>query len=83
LFESALAATVGVIALVVLVTAGLPELGGTIFVGALAAYVGGRQLLLPLRAESSKTRHGRAITLAGAATVLLAAIVVAIITYAS
>jgi phosphatidylglycerol:prolipoprotein diacylglycerol transferase len=81
LFESALAATIGVTALVVLVTAGLPELGGTVFIGALAAYVFGRQLLLPLRAESSKTQHGRAITLASAGIVLLAAIVVAIVTY--
>lgn len=81
LLESALAAAIGATALVVLVTAGLREPGGTIFIGALAAYVLGRQLLLPLRAESRKTRYGHAITLATAATVLLADLVAAMVTY--
>ena len=78
LLESALAAAIGAIALV---TAGLPELGGTIFIGALAAYVLGRQLLLPLRAESRKTRYGRAITMAIAATILAADLIAAIVTH--
>lgn len=82
LLEAALAAAIGVTALAVLVTVGLPELGGTVFIGALAAYVLGRQLLLPLRVESGKTRHGRAITLATAAIVLLADLLVTIVTYA-
>lgn len=82
LLESAVAATIGATALVVLVTAGFSGLPGIVFIGTMAAYVLGRQLLLPLRAESSKTRHGRAITLAVAATLLLADIVVAVIIYA-
>lgn len=82
LLESALAATIGATALGVLVAAGFSGFPGTIFIGTLAAYVVGRQLLLPLRAESSKTRHGRVITLATAATILLADIVVAVIVYA-
>lgn len=82
LLESALAATIGATALIVLVTAGFSEFPGTIFIGAIAAYVLGRQLLLPLRAESSKTRHGRMITLATAAAVLLADVFVAITIYA-
>ncbi|MCE7480672.1 MULTISPECIES: prolipoprotein diacylglyceryl transferase [Microbacterium] len=81
LLESALAAIIGGTALGVLVIAGLSEFPGTIFIGALAAYVLGRQLLLPLRAESSKTRYGRVITLATAATVLLVDVVVAITIY--
>lgn len=82
LLESALAASIGATALVVLLTAGFSEFPGVIFIGAMAAYVLGRQLLLPLRAEASKTRYGRLFTLAVAASVLLAAIVVAVITYA-
>ena len=82
LMESALATIIGATALGVLVIAGFSEFPGTIFIGAMAAYVLGRQLLLPLRAESSKTRYGRMITLATAATVLLADVVVAITIYA-
>lgn len=81
LLESALAATIGGTALLVLVTFGFSELPGIVFIGTMAAYVLGRQLLLPLRAESSKTRHGRAIALAVAATLLLADIVVAVTMY--
>lgn len=81
LLESALAATIGATALLVLVTVGFSGLPGIVFIGTMAAYVLGRQLLLRLRAESSRTRHGRAITLAVAATLLLADIVVAVIMY--
>ncbi len=81
LLESAMATAIGVIALVVLLTAGLPEPAGTIFIGVVAAYVLSRQLLLPLRAESSKTRYGRAISFAIAAAVLIADLVVVIVTY--
>ena len=76
-----MATAIGVIALVVLLTAGLPEPAGTIFIGVVAAYVLSRQLLLPLRAESSKTRYGRAISFAIAAAVLIADLVVVIVTY--
>lgn len=79
LLESALAAAIGAAALVVLLTVAPSEMRGAIFVGAVAAYVLGRQLLLPLRAEAGKTRYGRAITLAAAATVLVADIVFAIV----
>jgi phosphatidylglycerol---prolipoprotein diacylglyceryl transferase len=83
LLESALAATIGGIALVMLLmTNGIPGMAGAIFIGAMAAYVLGRQLLLRLRAESPKTRHGRVITLAVAATILAADLIAATVTYA-
>lgn len=83
LLESALAASIGVTALVVLlVTGGLTGLPGAIFIGTMAAYVLGRQLLLSLRAESPRTRYGRAVTLAVAATVLAADVAAAIVVYA-
>ncbi|MFA4841209.1 MAG: prolipoprotein diacylglyceryl transferase family protein, partial [Agrococcus sp.] len=78
LLEAALAAAIGVTTLVVLIIAGLPEPAGVVFVGTVAAYVVGRQLLLPLRVEPAKTRHGRALVLAAAATVLAADLVVVI-----
>ncbi len=80
--ESALAAAIGLAALGVLVTAGFSEVPGVVFIGALAAYVFGRQLLLPLRAEASKTRYGRLVTLTVAAFILIADLVVAVIAYA-
>ena len=82
LLESAVAAAIGVAALALLIILGSPPLGGVIFIGTLAAYVAGRQLLLPLRAERGKTRHGRAITLAAAAIILAADVAAAIVMYA-
>jgi hypothetical protein len=49
--------------------------GGVFFVGALAAYIMGRQGLLHLRAEPRKTRLGGLVTAALAALVLVAAVV--------
>lgn len=78
LLESVLAAAIGTTALVVLVVA-RPDLPGAIFVGAMAFYVAVRQLLLSLRAESSKTRYGRTVTLAAATTIFAADVVAAIL----
>jgi phosphatidylglycerol:prolipoprotein diacylglycerol transferase len=49
--------------------------GGTYFVGALAAYILGRQGILHLRAEPRKTRQGGLATTALAALVLVAAVI--------
>jgi len=49
--------------------------GGAFFVGALAAYILGRQGLLHLRAEPRKTRLGGLVTASLAALVLVAAVV--------
>lgn len=78
LLESAMALAIGVTGLAILILAGLPEPAGVVFVGTVAAYVVGRQLLLPLRVERAKTPHGRVIALAIGATVLVADLVVAI-----
>lgn len=79
LLEAALAAAIGVTVLLVLVAAGAPEPAGVIYVGAIAAYIFGRQLLFPLRGLARQTRHGRMIALATAATVLVADVIVGIV----
>jgi len=75
LVESALALTLGLIALAVVLTVGRSG-GGTVFVGAIAAYTTGRQLLLPLRNLPRNTTHGRTVILLACAVVLIGAVVV-------
>ena len=75
--ESALA---GLLALVtgVIALQGPSRGDGLLFVGGLAAYVLGRQLLFPLRGVPRATAHGRQITLAASAVVVLTSIAVAV-----
>jgi len=73
LLESALALSLGLGVLVADLGHGLA--GGAYFIGALAAYILGRQGLLHLRAEPRKTRLGGLATAALAALVLVAAVV--------
>ncbi len=73
LLELVLALSLGLGVLVADLGHGLA--GGTYFVGALAAYILGRQGILHLRAEQRKTRQGRLATTALAALVLVAAVV--------
>lgn len=73
LMESALALSLGIVALVSVLSHG--PASGAIFVAALAAYTLGRQGILYLRAEPRKTRLGLPVTAALAALVLLAAII--------
>jgi len=54
--------------------------GGTLFVGALAAYTLVRQLLFPFRAEARRSSFGRVASMAAAGLVLLADIIIAIVT---
>src|SRR5665648_539766 len=77
LMESALA---GLLALVtgVIALQGPSRGDGLLFVGGLAAYVLGRQLLFPLRGVPRATAHGRQITLAASAVVVLTSIAVAV-----
>jgi phosphatidylglycerol:prolipoprotein diacylglycerol transferase len=77
LLEALLALVVGLAALAVVVLAG-PGRPGAVFIGALAAYTLGRQFLLPLRAESRRTRSGRLVTIAVAALALVAAVIIAV-----
>lgn len=72
LMESAMAAVVAVLSALLLLLAP-PQVPGTVFVGGFGAYVLGRQLLFPLRAQPRATRHGRVLTLVGAAAALVLA----------
>jgi len=73
LLESLLALSLGLAALVALLSHG--PAGGAFFVGTLAVYTLVRQGILHLRAEPRKTRLGGPVTAALAALVLVAAIV--------
>jgi len=72
LFESAIALTVGVVALWA-VWSGV-SLGGTVFAASIAAYIFGRQLLFPLRDLPRHTAYGRRLTMVLAASVVAAAV---------
>ena len=74
LLESMLALSLGSLVLVMVLRHG--PMGGTLFVGALAAYTLVRQGILHLRAEPRKTRLGGLATSALAVLVLIVAIVV-------
>jgi phosphatidylglycerol:prolipoprotein diacylglycerol transferase len=76
LLESAVALLVGLAALLA-VWATTPLPAGVVFVGAIAAYTFGRQLLFPFRAGPRHTAYGRTLTMALAGLVAAAAIVVA------
>ena len=76
LFEAAVALAIGVTALLA-VGVGPPRPSGVVFVGAMAAYTLGRQLLFPLRAGARHTTYGRVLTIVVTGLVLAAALVVA------
>lgn len=76
LMESALALTVGLVGLVVVLGRG--PAGGALFVASLAAYTLGRQGILRLRAEPRKTRYGTLITAVVSAVVLLVSVVLVV-----
>jgi phosphatidylglycerol:prolipoprotein diacylglycerol transferase len=78
LMESALAFTLGVAALLAVRRAAVGP-AGTVFVGAIAAYALGRQLLLPWRDLPRKTSKGRTVTAAVAAAAVIAAITVGVL----
>lgn len=72
LMESALAGVTAVGATVAAVRVD-PSVGGLLFVAGLAAYIGGRQVLFPLRDIPRTTAWGRPLTLILAALIFLAA----------
>ncbi len=78
LLESLLCLVIGVVALI-LVLQYRPALPGAVFVGALAGYTFGRQLLFPFRAEPRRSAIGRPLTMAAAGLVLIADIVLSIV----
>jgi phosphatidylglycerol:prolipoprotein diacylglycerol transferase len=71
LLESAIAAAIGLTALLVVWT-NTPAPTGAVFIGALATYTLARQLLFPLRDVPRQTSHGRMITMVVASLVLVA-----------
>ena len=76
LFESAVALVIGVAASLALwVSKSAPA--GAVFVGTIASYTLGRQLLVPLRARPRHTAHGRILVLGACAVVIAIDIVVA------
>jgi phosphatidylglycerol:prolipoprotein diacylglycerol transferase len=77
LLESAVALVVGLAALLAML-ARPPQPAGVVFVGAIAAYTLGRQLLFPLRAGPRHTAHGRGLVMALAGLVVAADIAVAV-----
>lgn len=72
LLEAAMAFAIGIGALALFLAGPLP-LPGALFVGAVAAYTVGRQLLFPLRREPRRTSAGRLLTLTAAGVVVVAA----------
>lgn len=74
LFESALALVIGLVALGIVLAAGRGS-GGTVFIGAIAAYTMGRQLLFPLRNLPRHTAHGRTVVMVTCALVVVGAVV--------
>lgn len=73
ILESAMALMIGIASLAVFLAGPLP-LSGALFVGAVAVYTIGRQLLFPLRREPRRTSAGRLLTLAAAGLVVVAAV---------
>ncbi len=76
--ESLACLLIGLAALALVLHAPRPA-GGTVFVGALAAYTVVRQLLFPYRAEARRSSFGRVASMLAGALVLTADIVVAIV----
>ena len=77
--ESLACLLIGLAALLLVLQAPRPA-AGTVFIGALAAYTVGRQLLFPYRAEARRSSFGRVASMLAAGLVLIAAIAVAIVT---
>ena len=78
LIESLLCLGIGSVALIVVLLF-TPAVSGAVFVGAVAAYVLGRQFLLPLRLEPRKSSIGPRLTLSAAGLVLAGVILVSTI----
>lgn len=77
LFESAMALVVGLTAFL-LVWLATPRPTGVVFVGAIAAYTLGRQLLFPLREGPRHTPHGRLLMLVLSVMALTADVIVGV-----
>jgi phosphatidylglycerol:prolipoprotein diacylglycerol transferase len=79
LLESALCLGIGAAAVAARLSA-VVSIPGAVFIGAIAVYTLGRQVLLPLRDLPRASSYGRLVAIAVTATVLLAELLVAIFT---
>ncbi|HEX3541345.1 MAG TPA: prolipoprotein diacylglyceryl transferase family protein [Acidimicrobiales bacterium] len=79
LLESALCLGIGAAALAARHST-VASIPGAVFIGAIAVYTLGRQMLLPLRDLPRATSYGRPVAIAVTATVVLAVLLVAIFT---
>jgi phosphatidylglycerol:prolipoprotein diacylglycerol transferase len=77
--ESAMAGALAVVTILAVLAFGTSS-DGLVFVAAVGAYTGGRQLLFPLRSLPRQTSHGRLVTLVISCAVTLAALLVLITT---
>ncbi|OJU81881.1 MAG: hypothetical protein BGO11_10095 [Solirubrobacterales bacterium 70-9] len=75
LIEAVLCLAIGMVALVLALVEG-PDGSGLLLVGSLAAFVLGRQMILPYRAQPRQTSFGRPATIALAAVTLIASVVI-------
>jgi phosphatidylglycerol:prolipoprotein diacylglycerol transferase len=78
LIEAALCLAIGIAALLIALVGGLGD-SGALLLGCLAAFVLGRQMILPYRAEPRQTSFGRPLTIAVAAAVLIASVPLALV----
>ena len=77
LLESTVALSIGLPALLAM-WATTPHPAGVVFIGTIAAYTLGRQLLFPLRDNPRKTAHGRTFTMALTGLVILVDVAVGV-----
>lgn len=75
LVESAMSGLIGFVAFVA-VALGHAQIGGTIFLAAIAANTLGRQLLFPMRIVARSTAHGRTVILALSGLTLVTAMLI-------
>lgn len=78
LFESTLACLLGVLALLAVLLTD-PPVAGVHFATAIAAYTFGRQLLFPIRGIPRTTAHGRTLTMAAMAAVVVISIIATVL----
>ena len=79
LFESAVALTAGSAALILLLTTTTSP-PGAVFIGAIAVYTLGRQLVFPLRANPGHTSYGRKVMIVVAGSALAFDVLFAVLT---
>jgi phosphatidylglycerol:prolipoprotein diacylglycerol transferase len=78
LIEAALCLAIGIVGMVIVLVGGLGD-SGILLAGSLAAFVLGRQMILPYRAEPRQTSFGRPLTIALAGAALIVSVVAGVL----